>query len=194
MKVTVGFFLAFSVVTSVAGVAGCNTQSDAQVEEDGGGVGGGGSEPDLGPDPNASVCTSGVMWTRGDRGSTFMHPGVACINCHLDNGASSATSQPPLFGFAGTLYPTTHEPDDCNGVAGAKVTVTDANGKVTTVTVNSSGNFFSTVKLAFPFTAKVVTTAGKERAMMASQMSGDCNSCHTETGTMTAPGRIQLPN
>jgi hypothetical protein len=46
--------------------------------------------------------------------------------------------------------------------------------------------------------AKVVSM-GRERAMIESQTSGDCNSCHTQNGTtpvgatMKAPGRIVLP-
>ena len=32
-----------------------------------------------------------------------------------------------------------------------------------------------------------------ERAMVAAQTSGDCNSCHTLAGTNGAPGRIMLP-
>jgi mono/diheme cytochrome c family protein len=43
-----------------------------------------------------------------------------------------------------------------------------------------------------PFTAKV-TYKGRERAMAAVQTSGDCSSCHTQTGTNGAPGRITLP-
>ena len=40
---------------------------------------------DGGTDPGfdtPTVCTSGTMWTRGDRGSASMHPGGACITCH----------------------------------------------------------------------------------------------------------------
>jgi len=29
--------------------------------------------------------------------------------------------------------------------------------------------------------------------MLTPLMTGDCNSCHTETGTNNAPGRIMLP-
>jgi hypothetical protein len=43
-----------------------------------------------------------------------------------------------------------------------------------------------------PFHAKV-TYMGRERAMATAQTSGDCNSCHTQNGTMSAPGRILLP-
>jgi len=43
-----------------------------------------------------------------------------------------------------------------------------------------------------PFKAKV-TYMGRERAMNAAQTSGDCNACHTQNGTNSAPGRILLP-
>jgi hypothetical protein len=134
-----------------------------------------------------SVCTSGTNWTRGDRGSVSMHPGVACIACHDLNNA-------PPFSIAGTVYPSAHEPDDCNGggTAGAQIVITDANGKVTKIPVNSVGNFYSQGTIALPYRAKVVVGT-TERAMVGSQKSGDCNSCHTETGASSAPGRIVLP-
>jgi hypothetical protein len=34
---------------------------------------------------------------------------------------------------------------------------------------------------------------GRERIMSAGQTNGDCNSCHTQNGAMSAPGRIMLP-
>jgi hypothetical protein len=43
-----------------------------------------------------------------------------------------------------------------------------------------------------PYKAKV-TYMGRERAMVAAQTSGDCNSCHTQNGANSAPGRILLP-
>jgi len=145
---------------------------------------------DAGADPGfdtPSVCTSGTMWTRGDRGSASMHPGGACINCHdQQNG--------PSFTIAGTVFPTAHEPDDCNGggTAGAQIVITGADGKVTKIAVNAVGNFYSQGAVALPFRAKVVVGT-KERAMVGSQKSGDCNSCHTEKGDNSAPGRIVLP-
>jgi hypothetical protein len=134
-----------------------------------------------------TVCTSQKTWTSGDRGSQSMHPGRACVSCHADNGG-------PRLTIAGTVFPTAHEPDDCNGTnAGSlKVVITDANGKVTNIAVNSVGNFYSATTIATPFNAKVVSANG-ERAMTASQTSGDCNSCHTVTGAKDAPGRIMAP-
>lgn len=119
-----------------------------------------------------------------------MHPGVACINCH------ATKFDAPRFTIAGTVFPTEHEPDDCNGLSGTtsgvKVVITGADGKVLTLPVNAVGNFYTTTAVAKPFKAKVVAGT-KERAMNAAQTSGDCNSCHTETGANNAPGRIAAP-
>jgi cytochrome c553 len=137
------------------------------------------------------------MWTRGDRGSQVMHPGRTCVSCHAANGATSASSFPPLFQFAGTVFPTAHEPDECNGLpGGAKVVVRGADGRELVAPVNAAGNFFyagSPSDLVMPFTAKVVTADGKERPMQGAQRSGDCNSCHTQDGERGAPGRIVAP-
>jgi hypothetical protein len=133
-----------------------------------------------------SVCTSGRHWTGGDRRSEFMHPGVACIDCHSrDDG--------PSYRIAGTVYATAHEPNDCDGSTGSiAVELTDANGKTYSLPVNSAGNFYTPTRLAMPYTAKVVSGA-KTRAMVGSQTNGDCNTCHTEVGDNDAPGRIMAP-
>jgi hypothetical protein len=141
-------------------------------------------------DPYATpvVCTSKTMWTRGTAGSASMQPGVACIACH-------SLGEGPRFALGGTVYPTAHEPDQCNGGAVAtmsRVVITGADGQVVTLTPNASGNFSYQGVLAKPYKAKV-TSMGRERAMMAAQTSGDCNGCHTEAGAMMAPGRIMLP-
>ena len=147
----------------------------------------------LPPDPFsvAPTCTSGKSWPGGSDGSGSMQPGVACINCHNSSGGEA-----PRFTIAGTLYPTAHEPDQCDGVngstAGAKVVITDANQNVVTLTPNSAGNFYYTGSVAIPFHAKVTDMNG-ERDMVAGQSSGDCNACHTQNGTMSAPGRIIFP-
>jgi predicted CXXCH cytochrome family protein len=39
----------------------------------------------------------------------------------------------------------------------------------------------------------MVTAGGKERIMVQAQTSGDCNSCHSESGSKDAPGRIVAP-
>lgn len=150
---------------------------------DGGVEGGSTSNPYNTP----TVCTSNQRWTGGNRESPNMRPGGTCITCHSMRGG-------PAYTIAGTVYPTAHEPNDCNGGASGtlKVVVTDANQKVTEISVNGVGNFYSRVNLAAPFFVKV-TNGTKERVMAGSLTAGDCNTCHTETGTNGAPGRIMAP-
>lgn len=133
------------------------------------------------------TCTKGTTWKLGNIGSSEMNPGKACIDCHDKmNG--------PFLSIGGTLYPTGHEPDLCNGgVSGALVVITDAHGKTYNIAPRTtSGNFYSTAQIAMPFTAKV-TYQGRTRSMNTPQMSGDCNTCHTQDGLNGAPGRILLP-
>lgn len=163
----------------------------------GGGTDGGAPDagtPDAGtsmPDPldSSARCTSNRTWNGGNEGSGDMNPGMACINCH-------SRGEGPRFAVAGTLYPTGHEPDRCNGssgsATGARVVITGADGKVTTLTPNGVGNFYTNTTIAKPFTVKV-TYMGRTRAMGAAPANGDCNSCHTQNGASSAPGRITLP-
>jgi mono/diheme cytochrome c family protein len=143
-----------------------------------------------GPGCGGPICTSGTTWTRGDDGSGDMNPGEACVGCH-----ASTLGEAPVFSIAGTVYPTVHEPDLCNGApqsSGAHVVITGADGRTLTLSPTAAGNFYSQMTVKMPYSAKVVTAAG-ERAMTATQTSGDCNSCHTQNGANGAPGRIMLP-
>ena len=136
--------------------------------------------------PNAPVCTSMKTWTQGDSGSSLMHPGRACITCHASRGA-------PTFTIAGTLFPTAHEPDDCDGASGsARVVIVDAKGVTLTLTPNSAGNFYSSTAITKPYKASIVD-GQNVRAMGGAQTTGDCNSCHTVAGANGAPGRIMTP-
>ncbi|HEX7506176.1 MAG TPA: hypothetical protein VF550_05350 [Polyangia bacterium] len=137
------------------------------------------------------TCTSKTTWNGGTNGSSSMEPGQACISCHARSGGEA-----PTFVIAGTLYPTGHEPDNCNGANGnngAKVFVTGKNGTIITLTPNSVGNFSSSTTLPPPYMAKVVSSSGVERVMSSTASTGDCNSCHTQSGTNSAPGRITMP-
>ena len=151
----------------------------------GAGTGGSGSDPFTAP----PKCTSGKTWTSGNSGSANMNPGMACINCHSSGGEG------PRFALAGTVYPSAHEPDKCNGSNGSQgiqVQITSASGQVINLTPNSVGNFSYTGSVSLPYRAKV-TYMGRERIMATAQQSGDCNACHTQNGAMSAPGRILLP-
>ena len=141
---------------------------------------GGGSGND--PLNAAARCTSNNTWTTGN--SQNMAPGQTCPDCHSN------------FQLAGTLYPSGHEPANCNGVDGlatnATVVVTDATGRQLMLYPNTVGNFYTSIVVTPPYSAKVVAN-GKERAMAVTQTIGACNTCHTQTGANGAPGRITLP-
>lgn len=145
---------------------------------------------DAGPDPFAAAptCTSGTSWLFGNVGTKLMHPGAACIACH------KAQLEGPSYFIAGTVYPTAHEPNDCNSQlpAGVKVVVTGANGASFSLTPNTVGSFSSSTLPASPWHV-AVTYGGRTRAMVAAVTNGDCNSCHTQSGASGAPGRILLP-
>jgi hypothetical protein len=135
-------------------------------------------------DTPMNACTNGKSSI--NYGSSQMFPGRACIDCH----GSQMT-------FGGTVFPSAHETDVCVGskVSGATITLTDANNKQVTATVNSAGNFYSTTSITPPYTVKL-SYQGRERDMtglVTSATDGNCNSCHSMEGTNGAPGRIVLP-
>lgn len=147
-------------------------------------------------DPFAATarCSSAQIRSATESEGPDMMPGYACISCHADSNAATGDDA-PIFGFAGTLYPSGHEPDGCVSpdAEGAEVLVTDATGKTFTVVAQASGNFFfDEGSIAPPFRARV-RFEGREREMVLSQTNTDCNACHTATGENGAPGRIVLP-
>lgn len=141
-------------------------------------------------DTPLGLCTTDTRWTGGNRESARMRPGGACIACHAD------MREGPWFSVAGTVYASAHEPDDCNGTPPGTdvpvVEITDAVGRVVQLEPNGAGNFYSRSLLMLPYTARVLYQ-GRERVMVTPQDSGDCNACHTETGTDGAHGRVMLP-
>lgn len=178
----------------MAVVIGCGCASaskdasrDAETGSDAGDAGGGDVRDaalDIGEDPVA--CTSGVTWSDGIQASTRMKPGNACIACHASTPGS------PPFAIAGTVYPTLHEPDDCYGAKNVQVEITDSAGRVLLLPVNSAGNFFqfASESVVPPFRARVLFDGGA-RSMNQTQVSGDCNGCHTQFGANGSPGRIR---
>ena len=112
-----------------------------------------------------------------------MEPGGNCITCHGDEGEG------PRYTIAGTVMGATNDDDRCVGVDGITVEITGADGKITSLTTNSVGNFFYSGSVATPYTAKIVTTNG-ERAMSTPQTDLNCANCHTAEGASGAPGRI----
>lgn len=150
---------------------------------------GGVSSGDGGADAGALTCTSGKKWLGGDDGSPLMHPGAACNTCHQKEGG-------PNLRLAGTVYPTAHEPDDCNGATSPQqivVRVTDARNRTYTMRANAAGNFMTEQGGMRPPFRATVTAGTNTREMKGSVTSGDCNSCHTAEGKNGAPGRIMAP-
>ena len=155
---------------------------------------------DGGVDPYATppTCTSNTKWTGGDRGAPEMHPGLDCISCHRSGSGTSAGDTDKIMTIAGTVFPSAHEYNDCNGSSGlssgTKVVIVDAHGTFE-LPVNDVGNFYALQidrALAPPYAAKVVSGT-KERAMVSHQTTGACNSCHSLSGDNGAPGRIVAP-
>lgn len=150
--------------------------------------------PDAGPGlPDTPPgCMTGTFWTGGEDGGPTMHPGRPCLACHLENRGADDDMPHQI---AGTVYAGLREDDECNGVEGAVVELTDANGHVHRFTTNAAGNFFASPAAAtvvMPFTARVLL-GDRVRAMATPQDTGDCNGCHTATGAEEAPGRIVAP-
>jgi hypothetical protein len=139
-----------------------------------------------GPFDVPAQCTSGARWKLGDQRSPLMYPGRACNACH------ESRIDTPRFEASGTVYPTGHEPDNCNGAVGASVTITDASGATFSAISNDAGNFMVDATIEFPIHATVMAN-GATRSMSGAVMTGDCNGCHTQTGAQAAPGRIVLP-
>lgn len=143
---------------------------------------------DVAADP---PCPSGKQWTKGNQGSAFMQPGLACINCHKKSGGEA-----PSFAVAGTVYPSKHAVDKCYGSGAIKVEIIGSDGYVTTLTTNSAGNFYQSKfssKIVLPYTAKVYNAAGDYLEMTTPQNNGDCNACHTVDGVDGPSGRIVAP-
>jgi len=157
--------------------------SDAATKVSEGGEGG---TRDAGP--VTVTCTSATYWDTTSLASETMHPGKTCIGCHSANGG-------PAYTLAGTVYPTMHEPDDCNGVDGTltsmKILIIDATGTTHTIPVDEAGNFKRVTTIPMPYRAMVVSGANV-REMRSPQTDGDCNGCHSVLGTKS-PGRVMAP-
>jgi len=136
---------------------------------------------------SAAECLSTEKWTGGNSGSQDMNPGQACNACHAGNRG-------PNYRFAGTVYEDLSQKNNCFGIDGYTIEITDANGAVHKATSNAAGNFMSQgSKVATPYTALVRGPDGSELPMLTAQTSVDCNSCHGAVGSQGAPGRIMIP-
>jgi hypothetical protein len=167
----------------------------------GGGSSESGGEPEPNPFDAEPMCSSGRFWGDDDDGDPRMHPGRDCLSCHDEERADDPDDDdiPDLL-IAGTIYPTGHEPNDCIGASSVDLRVivqSMVSAEEVTLEPNSSGNFLlhrSQAPAGFeaPFQVKLVE-GDAERIMPIAAPHGACNRCHTQDGTMDAPGRIVQP-
>jgi len=139
-----------------------------------------------------SICESGEIWTYADKDSPLMNPGRSCVQCHAE---TDDPEHAPLYTVAGTVMYAAHEDDDCRGVAGLTVILTDDDGMEWEIPANSVGNFWldPDVEVAMPYTARIVDASGRERVKQEPVSDGDCASCHTRDGANGASGRLLAP-
>lgn len=137
-----------------------------------------------------TTCTLGARWKLADHGSRSMHPGRDCIDCHADERGT-----PDLL-VAGTIMPSQHESDDCQGVAEVDVVIVDATGAEFRETSNAAGNFYISeadfADAVTPITARLELDGVIQAEMDDPQDTANCNACHTESGAHEAEGRITL--
>ncbi len=141
-------------------------------------------------DVTKDVCYSEKRWIGGKRGSAEMYPGRDCVGCHLENDG------PPLAA-GGTIYPYVisdtevlselQSGEDCFGIEGVVVTITDGEGQTYELTTNRAGNFYvegNPDDFAKPFTAALIDWVDGDQTTSDSPMGtmpsyGGCARCHT---------------
>jgi hypothetical protein len=106
-----------------------------------------------------------------------MRPGENCLSHHA-------------FSAAGTVFKSAASATS-DGLAGAIVTIKDANAKQLSLTSNAVGNFYTLEPLAFPLAIEVA--AGGAVQKMRAAPNGGCNGCHAQPPAGGAPGRIHAP-
>jgi hypothetical protein len=181
----------------------------------GGAAGAGGSTADSGVRPDAGVpdagmaaltCVSNQTFPDANRyvGGSNMNPGLACRACHTgsnfmgQNPQNASAPNGDRFYFAGTVYPSRNERDFCRAMPPGNTVIEivgrDGGVQLSMNAQATSGNFYSagltTAPAYLPYTARVRRAGQVVATMQSPQMSGDCNSCHTERGAQGAPGRV----
>ncbi|HUS65510.1 MAG TPA: hypothetical protein VMZ28_13255 [Kofleriaceae bacterium] len=132
------------------------------------------SPPDLTTAPDLAPACDKAVATIND-GHHFA--GADCGNCHL-NGPN-----PPKWTVSGTVYDSA---GGANAIAGATITVTDANGQVLKLITALNGNFWTATPVVPPLKVKASRCPNIQN-MVAPASEGHCNGCH-------GPGaRIHLP-
>jgi len=113
-----------------------------------------------------------------------MQPGQDCFQCHGKTAGS--------WSVAGTLFGAADSATDA-GVGGAKIYLTDSDGRQFTLTSNDSGNFYTAEQLKFPLRVQAEAN-GVRMAMSEPVTVGSCNSCHQQPPQNDARGRLFVPS
>ena len=170
------------VAVFVVAITGCGPSGDDDGKGDG--------ESNLFATVDVETCKSEKLWDAGDEGSPKMHPGSNCVDCHDDEDDA------PELAIAGTVYADFTASEECAGVEGVEVVVTDETGESVRLETNAAGNFYlraDEMPLSTPLTAKV-RHEGETRVMMGQVHNPNCSNCHTsERVGGRQPGRIVIP-
>jgi hypothetical protein len=94
----------------------------------------------------------------------MMAPGQDCMECHSSGGGGEESARP--WSVAGTIA----------GRQGARVTITDGNGKSFTLRSNQAGNFYSAEGLVFPLAG--ISVDGAAMPQVPAQVRGPYASCN----------------
>jgi hypothetical protein len=142
----------------------------------------------LGTTPEEELADSAGP-DQGEEGPTH-RPGQPCLVCHGEDYSPGG----PVFVMAGTVY---LRADDADGLEGAEVEVTDAEGAVFSALTNRTGNFMMSVGgddepedgwvgLARPpvFPVRVLVRRGASEKQMRNVIhrEGSCAFCHDRSG------------
>lgn len=133
------------------------------------------------PPSDGGACEE---WSLAQVASSLMLPGQPCVECH-----ATARGGARIITVGGTVFSDLHQADDCRGVEGIEVVITDSLGTTRRLATNASGNFYTRAELVPPLFA-YVTDGTFERHMVDPVEHGDCNACHSAEGAELAPGRI----
>jgi hypothetical protein len=131
---------------------------------------------------DAATCYSGLRWTGGESPSAEMHPGSDCVGCHRETDAPPLIAAGTLYAIGGGRVP---EPlEDCFGLEGVAVTITDAEGREYSTVTNRAGNFYfegEESDFALPYAASIRwDLEGREMVthMFSTPSYGGCARCH----------------
>jgi hypothetical protein len=109
----------------------------------------------------------------GRKGPTH-NPGSPCLLCHD-------------FTLAGTIY---LHASDTSGVAGVRITMTDATGHLFGAVSNATGNFFVTENIVFPVNVEISNGTSTKKMRNHIGQWGSCAECHSPPAGATSNGRI----